>query len=278
MRLAPGETLVQRCLSVLLTLCAAVATAAGARGDAPLAVPIEGEPFSAELAGVDSAWNFKFTAADATRSVAARDLVRWGAFGEPGRGIHVVLAGGGLIVTDAVGLVGDELVGTSQTFGKWSLPIDIVAAILFRPPHDRQARDRLLDRALALAGRGDRLVLDNGDELSGTLTAMDPKQVALRGDAGPLEIKLESLSAVLFDPSLVARPKDSGLRAVVGFRDGSRLATTEMTTDGDETRLTLAGGARLAAPTDAIVALLILGGARRTFRTSSRPVTVTFRT
>ncbi len=121
-----------RCLLVWVVLCAGSAGAAG-----PLVVPVDGEPFAAKLASVDSAWKLTFSTDDATRDVAADELARFGDFTEPAGGIHVVLAGGGLLVADDARLEADELVGFSATFGKWSLPVELVAAVFFRPPHDR---------------------------------------------------------------------------------------------------------------------------------------------
>jgi len=171
-----------------------------------------------------------------------------------------VLAGGGLIVSETARLDGENVTGESVSFGKWQLPVDLVAGIILRAPLDAAAADKLLARVSTATGRNDRLLRDNGDEVTGTLTAFDEKQVALRGEDGPLEIKVDALAAIVFDPSLADRPKASGLRVVTGFQDGSRLPALELTSSGANTSLKLAGGTELTSATTWIVALQVLGG------------------
>ncbi len=231
-----------------------------ARGEQlPLAVPVDGESFRATLAGAHDG-QFKFSLDGKDRTLPAPDLVTWGHFVDPAPGVHVILSGGGLLVSETARLDGESVTGESVTFGKWKLPIDLVAGILLRPPFDRAAADKLLSRVESAAGRDDRLLLDNGDQLTGTLTALDDKKAVLRGEHGPLEINIDSLAAIVFDPSLVSRPRATGLRMIVGFQDGSRLTATSITTDGANAKLTLPGGVELTSATSWIVALQTLGG------------------
>lgn len=248
-------------LSTAILLCAlATPTLVARAGETPLTVPVDGEPFRASFVGADSAWNLTFADGDDRRNLPATELVAWGAPVEPTRGMVVVLAGGGLVVADNVGIKDEQIAGFSSTFGKLALPIEVAAGIIVRPPSDRGAFDKLLSRVLIPGGRSDRALLENGDELAGTITAMDDDKVVLRTDTGAVEIKLDTLQVIAFDPSLVDRPRASGLRTLVGFRDGSRVTAIEMVTDGDDTRLKLPGGIELRAATDSIVALQVFGG------------------
>ncbi len=248
--------------SIALLACGLLAVALAARAaELPVAVPAEGEPFRASFAGADSAWNLQFIDGNARRDMPAAELATWGTFVEPARGIHVVLAGGGVIVAEGVGIEDEQLRGTSPTFGKLNLPLELVAGIIFRPPLEVSAGDKLLARVSAPGGRTDRLLLENGDELTGTITAIDDSRVVLQTDgADPWEVKLDTVRAIAFNPTLIDKPRASNLRAVVGFRDGDRLTAIELVTDGDQTRLKLAGGIELTARSESIVALQVFGG------------------
>jgi hypothetical protein len=243
---------------LLLNLCAWTLIARGQ--ELPLTVPVDGEPFRAAFAGATDDSGLRFTVDGQERTLPAADLVFWGRFVDPSRGLQVVLAGGGLIVSETARLDGENVTGESVSFGKWQLPVDLVAGIILRPPLDPAAADKLLARVSTAMGRDDRLLLDNGDEVSGTLTGFDEKQATIRRQGGPLEIKADALAAIVFDPSLTNRPRASGLRIVTGFQDGSRLPALEMTSSGSNTNLKLSGGAQLSSATTWIVALQVLGG------------------
>ncbi len=58
------------------------------------AVPVDGEPFRAELAGVDSRWQMTFRSEGKTRTLPAADLLWWGVCPEVGRRAVLVLADG----------------------------------------------------------------------------------------------------------------------------------------------------------------------------------------
>ena len=243
---------------LLLNLCAAAIIARGQ--ELPLTVPVDGEPFRAAFAGASDTGELRFSVEGQERTLPADDLVCWGRFVEPSPGLQIVLAGGDLIVSRTARLDGENLTGESVTFGKWQLPVDLVAGIILRSPLDPVAADKLLARVSTAAGRNDRLLLDNGDEVTGTLTGFDEKQAALRGEDGPLEIKVDALAAIVFDPSLSNRPRASGQRIVTGLQDGSRLTALELVTKGSDTSLKLFGGAQLSTATTWIVALQVLGG------------------
>lgn len=244
-----------------LWACGLVAWAVAARAaEAPWCVPAEGEPFRGQFVGADSTWNLRFVEGDTRREMPAADVVAWGALVEPTHQILVVLPGGGLIVVDNAQVENEQLLAVSPTFGKLSLPIEGAAGIIFRPPLDRAAFDMLLSRVAAPGGRGDRLLLENGDELTGTITEMDDNRVVLQAKTDQMEVKIDTLLAMVFDPTLSVAPRVDGLRAVVGFSDGSRVTSVEMVADAKSAQLKLPGGAPLKAPTPSIVSVQILGG------------------
>lgn len=252
----------QRLRSSTLFVCGLLPLTLAARADElPLAVPVEGPAFRASLAGADQAWNLQFAQQGEPRTVPAADLVTWGTFAEPARGIHVVLADGGIVVADTIQIADEQLTGTSTTFGQLSLPLELVAGVILRPPLAARARDQLLARIADPTARGDRLLLDNGDELSGTIDAIDNVRVVLAADGDdPWQVKRDTIRAIAFDPTLVDAPRAAGLRAVVGLEDGSRVTATSMITDDKQTRLKLPGGIELSAPQESVTALQVLGG------------------
>jgi hypothetical protein len=113
---------------------------------------------------------------------------------------------------------------------------------------------------LSLAGQADRVLLDNGDELGGTISSLDANKLRLESDVGAVDLEIAKVGAVIFNPILVDKPKLDGLRMLVGFREGSRVTAIALSADKSAARLKLAGGVELSAPTDAIVALQPLGG------------------
>src|SRR5258708_29082068 len=153
--------------------------------EAPQAIVAEGPAFSGQFMAADGpTWKFRFTDAATVREIAAGDLVVWGAFVEPHDPLQIILAGGGLIVADSVKIDKDQLHAQSQVFGSLTLPLEVIAGVIFRPPFGRSAGDQLLTRISTSTGQTDRVLLDNGDELTGTITNLLDASLALETDAG----------------------------------------------------------------------------------------------
>ena len=70
--------------------------------DAPVAVPVEGRPFSGELLSIDAKGQIVFQSAGQKRQLPLEDLVAWGACPEPKRTPILVLADGGLLAADVL--------------------------------------------------------------------------------------------------------------------------------------------------------------------------------
>lgn len=87
--------------------------------------------------------------------------------------------------------------------------------------------------------------------------------MTLRGEGDPLEIKLDTLAAIAFDPSLLAAPRSSGLHAIVGLNDGSHVVASEMSADARNAKLKVAGGGELQTATAWITFVQMLGGRAR---------------
>jgi hypothetical protein len=231
----------------------------------PQAVPVDGEPFPAQLVAVDAKWQLTFDSAGKPRILPAADLVAWGRCAEPGQGPILVLADGGLVSAEVLDVGKESLRADSDLLGTLKLPLDAVAGLLLRPPGDRAKRDQILDRLLQARGESDRLVLDNGDELSGLIETIQKDKARLSATAGPLEVETKRIVAVIFNPALRQEKDKPGrpaaaLRAWVGLSDGSRLPATRLVVGKTSAQVTTSAGRTWKADSKEIVFLQPLGG------------------
>ncbi len=246
---------------LVASLCLAVTVPlAAVFGESPLGIPAEGKPFRGALVAADAKSNLRFAESGVEREIPSGDLAMWGALVEPASGIRIFLAGGGWIVADTALIEKEEVRGGSQVFGDFSLPLELVAGIVLRSLQDRATLDGWMTRIATAGGQTDRLLLDNGDELTGTILGWQQKVVPLETNAGKVDVEVDKISVIIFNPTLVYKSRPSGPRTLAGFRDGSRLTAIELLADKNSARLKLVGGAELKSPTDAIVALQPFGG------------------
>ena len=80
-------------------------------------MPVEGEPFHAELSAVDANWQLTFIADQKQRTMPAAELVCWGQCPEQGRGGPLVLADGGLLTAEVVAADKEKLTVDSDSLG-----------------------------------------------------------------------------------------------------------------------------------------------------------------
>ena len=172
----------------------------------------------------------------------------------------MLLTNGSLIVGDVHEIDREKLLLDSELLGRATLPLDAVTAVLLHPPSDRHRRDQLVRRLLSAGGESDRILLDNGDELAGTVAALHDDVLTLENADGKIEVELPRIAAILFNPSLRRPVATDRLRAMVGLSDGSRLLAVSLESGAAKAKLTLADGTSLAADGDSIVALQPLGG------------------
>jgi hypothetical protein len=245
--------------AAMLILLAAVSLA---RAEPPVAVPIDGEAFPAELAAADADWQLTFTSGQARRGLSAADLVRWGACDEPRRGPAIVLADGGLLLTQLPTVDKQNLAAESDLFGRVQLPLEQVAGLVLQLPGDRPRRESLLDRVADAAGESDRVLLLNGDELAGSVTGVGADAIRLDTATGPLAIGMDRAAAVVFNPALRRPAAARGLRAWVGLADGSLLLAAKLVREpGAKTaKITLASGQEWTTAAENVVFLQPLGG------------------
>jgi hypothetical protein len=227
-------------------------------------VPAVEEPFRGSFVSGDIPGTLRFAADGAAREIAAADLAWWGKFAEPAAGSHIMLSGGGLIVADGIWIEKEQLRANSASLGKIGLPLELVAGVLFVPPGDRAALDPWTAR-LSAATQSDRIWLDNGDTLAGTIVGLDEprkqsRSLALQTETGVSQLPADKIVAISLNSTLAEKPRAAGLRSLVGLSDGSRVTAIELTANKNTARIKLAGGASLSSSTDALVALQPLGG------------------
>jgi hypothetical protein len=241
-------------------------------GETPAAraVPAEGDPFAAALAGVDGNWQITLDVGGKPRTMPAADLAWWGTCNEPAKGPVVVLARGGLLAADVTGADKDQLAAESDLLGTLKLPLDSLAGVVLRLPADRHGRDRLLDRVASAAGESDRLLLDNGDEVTGLIEAIDGGQVKLKAEVGPLTVEFRRIVAVIFNPALRQKPAGAGFFAWVGLSDGSRVPAERLVVNAATAELTVIPGQTWTAASKELVLLQPIGG-RATYLSDLKP-------
>jgi hypothetical protein len=145
-------------------------------------------------------------------------------------------------MADSISVEKDRLSFDSPPFGKKTLPLESLAGIVFHPPSDCQERDHLLDRLVQSPGESDRLLLDNGDELTGLVTGIRNDAVMLTADSHPADIKTNRVKALIFNPRLRRKSqRESTLRAWIGLSDGSRFPADALSIQGDSTTFAAAG-------------------------------------
>jgi hypothetical protein len=264
-------------LVIAAQIGAAQIGAAQAPGAARRATPANGAPFVAALARVDRQGTIEFREGKKSRTLPMAELVAWGAPSELSSRPRLLLADGGVLAADILSCDDARLKVESELFGLPEFPLEFVSGVVTQPPADSQ-RSELLTARLRSGDRredsadgpgvdeaaprqnSDRVILENGDELTGTIVAIDDENVHLKTPAGPLEIERDKVVAIGFNPSLLSGARPRGVHCLVGFSDGSLLAAASLVVDESLARVTLAGGLELSTDAGAVTFLQVLGG------------------
>jgi hypothetical protein len=186
-----------------------------------------------------------------------------------------VLAEGSLLTAETLTADRRQLIAQSDLFGAVKFPLEALAGVVFHRPSNPAAADKLLDRIVHAAeqqnsplplgeGQGVRtvLLLDNGDELSGTFSSIADGTAKLDTDVGPIEVKADRAAALIFNAARKPTPRAGQLQAWAGMSDGSRLLATQLLMVGKSLKLTTAGQSLATSP-EALVFLQPLGGRAR---------------
>jgi hypothetical protein len=253
---------------VTLIVPATVARADEAR---PL-TKADGITTQSRFVGIDDqgAWTFKSPNAGEV-TLPAAEVVQWGTPAEYTVGPILFLADGSVIAqlpsdpgqpAAAVKVEQDRLKIERSPFGPLSLPLECVRGVMFHAPPDAQLRDRLAQRLLDDRRDSDRVILDNGDEIEGTIESCDGKQLEVAGAVGKVQLEVTKVAAAAFNPKLVVRPADKGLHTLVGLANGTRVMARKLSVSGDKLTIDPAVGSELSwtMPLAEVVCLQPLGG------------------
>jgi hypothetical protein len=282
------------------TVALAAAPTADAQGRP--AILASGKTFVGQFVAADAEGRLTFRSSGErgplTETIPAEQLVRWGQFVESSHGAQILLADGGLLVAQLTAIDREKLTARSELFGDVALPAGAALAVIVHPPADPHRRDRLVARLLGGDDRtdlnsadverargdapaadardksapdkvvADRVFLDNGDELLGTIALWHDDTLSVETDAGRVDLEAAQITALQLRQKAPDRPAP-GRVLIVGWRDGSRLVAGALLADARQARLTLApaapGGEKaepitLTAATAAITGLQTLGG------------------
>ena len=155
----------------------------------------------------------------------------------------------------------EHLTAESDLLGTLKIPLESLSGIVFRLPAAAGQRDRLLVRVLGTGASGDsdRLLLDNGDEVTGLVDGLENDTLRITAGAGATDVAIRRIMAVIFAPAAKQLPPRQDFRAWVGLSDGSRLRAGKLILSGGSLELTTLAGQTWKAAAAELVALQPLG-------------------
>jgi hypothetical protein len=246
---------------VLLFLFSVIMPSQSLYAAAPVALPVEGRPFSGELFSIDAKEQIVFQTAGQKRQLPLDDLVAWGACPEPKRTPILVLADGGLLAADVLSSDKEILLADSEIFGRLKIPWDRLAGVVFHLPPILKERDALFDRIARAEGESDRLLLDNGDELAGLLEKFEEDAVKIKTNVGVVDVELIRVAAIVFNPPLRRKMSSDSAQTWLGLSDGSRLLATGLRLDSSALQFSVFGQTWTTAPKNLVFLQPISGRA-----------------
>jgi hypothetical protein len=261
--LATSSQFLRQCM---LAIALFLGTDAARGGELRELIPVDGVPFPARLQGVDADWKLRFSTDGGTKILQAGDLVRWGTLPAMPHGDVLLLVDGGQLAGSVARADREQIQLESPVFGNLTLPISQVIAVVRLAPSVPEPRDVLLSRITQIREKSDWLLLENGDELTGSILSLTQDSVQLESNIGPAPIEMNRVRAIIFNPALHGGAPRSGLRAIVGFQDGSWFQASEISApkapQGASAPLafTSSGGWRAEALPDDLVFIQPLGG------------------
>jgi hypothetical protein len=226
---------------ILFSLCLSIFSTNSLYAEAPIAVAVEGGPFAADISTIGTKGQITFLVAGQKRQVPLDDLVVWGACVEPKRAPILLLADSGVLSADVLSSDKETLSVDSEIFGRLKLPWDVLAGVIFRMPTAIKDRDAMFDRIAKAEGESDRLLLDNGDELTGLIEKISEDAARLTTNVGPVNVEMGRVTAIIFNPGLRRKISSNGDRIWLGLSDGSRLMASALQLDASSLQFVIAG-------------------------------------
>jgi hypothetical protein len=219
-------------------------------------------------ADADGQWTFKRDGEADNKVFAAGKVIRFGNFVQPAGQHRVRLAAGGDLVGYSVEVANEKVHIESDLLGKASIPLALVASILFDAPTDPRALARLEERIAAASDPQGMLLFANGDQLPGRLAGLAADKLTLKALDRDVVVDRSRVSAVVLHSTKLAtgRPPETGradakaIATWAGLQDGSRMLARTLIVDKDDATVELGAGTTLSLPISAIVALQPIGG------------------
>jgi len=186
---------------------------------------IEGELLEFNL---DRGLVIRSEAADHPLSISARDLVRIERAEQPdprGAAHCMQLRGGDVLYGTLVGAAPDQLVARTPLGESTVIRLDQLQAFLTPQAHGPQWR-AALQRLLELEPDEDRVLMSNGDVMTGFVASIEPQRILFERRQQEIEIGMGRVVAVaMADEGADRRP---GRPARLWFIDGSTLAVASV--------------------------------------------------
>ncbi len=232
-----------------------------AGGPPPAAAPrlhlLDGTSQPATSLRLDPQGRLFWQSAGATKQGLWSKVWSWGAPLDPSpplrlevsESAYVLLPHGGLLVADLQAASQGNLGLENLLLGKLELAWSEVAGVLVAPTADPLQAARWEVRVRDHQGPRDRCLLRNGDQLQGTVVALDKQQVHLRLASGQVAVPLQRVRLLALDPKLFPPlPGEAPRQAWLGLADGSVFFVSELAIDQETVRCRLLGQKPLVFP------------------------------
>ena len=204
------------------------------------------------LQSIDADRQITLQGASGVVLLPAERLVCWGGRAATVRGSLLLLGESDLLAGDILKIDADHVTLFSDVWGEIRLPKRLIRAIVPTPSGQPGRRQRWLDRLRTEQARGDCLFPANGDRLEGHLLRADDLGVVFQTDRRrELTLDWRRVTGLLLTSKETESAPPTGLRYLVGFRDGGLLTATELTLENNRLRLVLADGTVLQSPAEA---------------------------
>lgn len=248
--------------SLLIASLLASAVASVGEGDERQSlVAVDGETVTATIEEVLLDWSIAVNIEGHQKTFEMSDYVRWGRYSDQDRSSQILLADGTVVVGGVMRIDTDSLTIASSLWGELRIDRGLVRGWMMLPAIDPLERDRQ-QNSLLIPETADRVVLQNGDVIAGTLLPTTERDggglfglvsVAIKSLNGETDtpVQLEEVRAITFKATDVGISNHTGS---LGFRDGSFVAAAAMAKEEpDETVITTVFGASLRLSSESFV-------------------------
>jgi hypothetical protein len=279
-----SDPLAHRYWAMGLIVCAYVAgLPSAARASESLRL-IDDRTSEGKLVEIDRDWNFGFLFNQTKGTIPSIRIVGWGQRVPMPLGCFVALVDESVLMLDSraafQGIQNDCLNVDSVTWGRLSLPIDLVRSIVLKSPSNELERDRLMIEASA-DHDSDQLMLVGGDSVTGQVLDCDAESCRCEWEGRITRVPVANIAAIRLNPRFAKRTQPRPPYGIIGLSDGSRLTAQSIILDDKQLTIELPGGTllrsgRLVEPgRDALVKSVIMVTDQVHYLSDERPASYT---